>query len=737
MSHTPPNTKPTPRRFAAWRFVFAPFRRLYRWYSHQPRALRLGLAITLLAAAISGGVYARYHLKKRADVQAVASAWRDFDTAARQADIPAMHTALDRVAAANPSDPLPARYRAMLDSGTAADDAPEMAVVLLADHVRNDRLAEAAREAKKVLTKYPKDWQSLCCQAHYALQMDRNPTEAQGFLARLPSPEDPEGRVTIGGVLYALRLSDALGRDASTLRRVILRRLVPVTRSAAASTAPPGAKAQLVTLYLEPFSDSTALTELADFWAAADKLAEEAVTDAAEQNDIATLIRMAELGPRTRAALAALRENDPTRVTPERYALLRKAIDDRTQRAWQAVREKAPQRPESYRGLAFAALEANNPAQATRNLLDGLAACGDRPELLELLVLVITRFGTDESVQQLADAIWNGAAEARTDVNKWCLAAEVALALNRADAALLACRNARQLVPKHPWACATEARLLTRAGKFLEARESLALLGDEILATNPILARLHARILVGSGLWVLRDDAFKKLTESPARSRNPAADPAVYFLLGVLDAPANADRAAWVAAQAELLLANDPNAPLIGRIKVDALYRLAELSARSNPKDPALPPVWDSARVTAALRAIGQLAPNDRVNPDIMAATAALELKGSANPVAALRTAGALLSSEASLTPAQLEVLGAVLIANDRTADAIRVLQIAVDSPRPSAGSLVALAVALHKNRQPIEAQAALATAETIAERSDREQAELITAKLLLKRDKP
>jgi hypothetical protein len=112
-------------------------------------------------------------------------------------------------------------------------------------------------------------------------------------------------------------------------------------------------------------------------------------------------------------------------------------------------------------------------------------------------------------------------------------------------------------------------------------------------------------------------------------------------------------------------------------------------------------------------------------------------LKGQRNAAAAFRTINALQAVEGSLSAPQLEVLGAVLTANNRAADAIRVLERAEKSPQASAGLRVALALAYHKNNQPGDRDGAIERAENTPTRSPREQAELIAAKLLFQRENP
>jgi Flp pilus assembly protein TadD len=173
-------------------------------------------------------------------------------------------------------------------------------------------------------------------------------------------------------------------------------------------------------------------------------------------------------------------------------------------------------------------------------------------------------------------------------------------------------------------------------------------------------------------------------------------------------------------------------------VRAEALYRLADLSATHHPKGDGRPPVWDGDRVAAALRAFDQLPLAERVQSDVIAAVAVLQLKGEGNAGAALRTIDPLVAHEASLNAAQLEALGVVLTANDRGADAVRVLSRARQLSRPpSVGCLVALARAFHKNRQRDEAERTLRDAEFAPGRSDREQAELVATKLLFQREKP
>ena len=732
----PSHPSPRPATRSRLRFVAAPFFRLRRWFGYQPLALRVGLVAVLVAGVTVGGVYARSVLKKRETAREVAAAWGAFREAQLKADADAMRAALDRVQAAAPDDAAAARVRSVLDRGEADPDTPDLALFLLKSHLRAGRLPEAAREAEKVLAKVPGHWQARCTTALYALAIQRDPARAEQLLDLLPDPEDPGAHVGLGEVLYALSLFDAVGRDSAPLRRMIVRRVAPLTRSGAAANATPAEKSQLVACYLTPFADPGSLGELAPFWAAADKLAEDAVSEAAAAGDLAVLTRMGQLGPRMRGALVVLRRHDPTRLPDERFAPLLRAIDDRTRRAWQSVRDKAPDQSPAYLGLAQLALAGGDVAAAVRELLDGLRACGERSELLAALLEIADRTATPEAVQPLAESLRESAEATKTDPVKWRLAATAQVMIGRADLALDACAKARTLQPDHPWAYATEAHLRARAGDFPKAREALAPLGDAV-RTSPELARLHACVLVGAGQWAACDEEFRKLLDAQARAKPKTFAPAVAFLAGVLDAPPDAERAAWVAGKADQVLSEDSAAPLAARVRAEAHFRLADLSAAPHPKGEGRPPVWDFSRVTAALRAHAALPVSERVEADVIAAVAVLHLKGEGNAGAALRAAEPLLPLEAELGPRHLEALGAALAANGRPAEAVRVLSRAAKMPRPSVGCLVALALAYHANSQPAEARAALAAAASAPDRTGREQAELVAAKLLFQREMP
>lgn len=713
-------------------------RRLGWWFAHQPRAIQIGLAVVVLAALAAGTYYGQTYVQKRKTAREVAAAWGEYNTAARKSNLEGLQEALHRVLAANPADPTATRYKAMLDRGEADPDAHDLAVVLLHHHLKNQRLPEAAREAEKVLAHNPKDWQARCAVADYALNVRKDRALAEHHLAQLPDPEDPAANTFAVGLHYAIQLSNSLSRDATSLRRLIVRRLVPGMRSASATTAPAATKCMLIECYLAGFADPSSWSELAESWAAADRLADSAVTEAIAAGEVPLLMRLAQLGPRMRAALAVLRENDPARLPDDRFQPLVKAVDERTRRAWLVVREKSPEQVEAYVGLANLAFLENNPNGALAQVMDGLAACGNRIELLELQLRLVALFGDNDNLVKLANSYRRAALDAKTDPMKWCLVANIWMILDRRDYALEACDQALAIQRDHPLACQIAALILVQSGKpiqIIQARDLLSRLGETALRTNPALASLNARVLIESGLGVLIEDEFNKVMETQSRLKPKTSAPAVGFLLGVFNAPPDRERAEWVAARSARVAAGDSQAPAARLLRFEALYRLAELSVTADPRGGL--PLWDSGRLAAVLQGFEELTLAERAEPAVAAMLAAIQLKGQGNAAAALRTISALHAMEGSLGAAQLEVLGAVLIATDRTADGQRVLERAEKLPRPTAGLRVALALAYHKNKQPGDRDAAIQRAENTPTRSPREQAELIAAKLLFQRENP
>jgi len=408
-------------------------------------------------------------------------------------------------------------------------------------------------------------------------------------------------------------------------------------------------------------------------------------------------------------------------------------VNDRTRRAWQAVREKEPTRHEAYLGLARIAAAERNIGAAAEALRQGLLACGGKIELLDPFVRLLSEVGGAAEALRVA---WNEAGAAKTDPVKWCLAAHAALAAGHRDAALLACRHAREAVPNHPWACQTEARLLLENAQAGAARELLLKLGEQALRNDPLTARLYARAMVEDGLSALRDGTLDELVAA-ATGKQPTPLVPVAFLRGVMDARnLDTERTAWLAARAQKLLVDWPDSPLARRVMADALYRQSELSE----------PPWEIESARAALRAYQGLPAAEQAEPAVAAPVVALYLKALKDTGAAIRAAAPMRDPAVGplLTPSQVETLAAVLTADGKPAEAVAVLgRVCVPPPTGqtipggTAGCWVQLARALHATRQHGPARAAIDMVLNIPDRSAREQAEWVETKLLFQREAP
>jgi tetratricopeptide (TPR) repeat protein len=733
MSVPPPAVPLHPGPLRRWaRAAAVPFTRFGRWFVHQPRAVQVTLVAVVLGGLAVGGYYATVYVQRRTVEREAAAGWRAFDEAARKTDLDGMKAALDRVLAAAPDDPLARRRRAALDAGSADPDDPDLALVLLNFHLQHNHLPEAAREAEKVLTKFPKHWTAHCALAHHALVVRKDPQAAEQYLTALPDPEDPAAMLDPGGLLYALALYQVVGHDPGPLRNLIVRRLLPLLRGAAAAGAPAATKVQLLECYLVPFTDpSPSLAELGSYWPVVARLADAALDEATAAGDAGTLIRLGLVGERLRVALAVLQKGGL--VPDDRREPLAKELDGRTKRTWQAAREKDPTRFEPYLAQAETAWREGNAAETERVLIEGLAACGTNNPLVEFLIRVQVHSDNPTADPRVALRNARSAAEASpNDPRLWLLVALAAQASRDRLAALEACAKVRQLVPNHPHACALEAQLWLEAGYPDRALGSLRALGEAALRTEPVLAFLHAQALIGDGLDSLCEQELDAIARTPS-DRYPVLVRVAAVLRGALVArPKVLDRTAtvagWVAAKAGALLAIWPADVPLRRIRADGLYRQAEFGT----------PLWNPEVVSDAIREYGLLPLTGRVDLVVAARLANLYLKGRNDPDAAFHVAAPLRAAEPdpALTPEQLEALGAVYVATGRPADALRVLVRAVNVRGATAGCWVQLALAYHANRQPAEARAVIDHVLNL-ERSPREHAEWAAAKRMIYQENP
>ena len=560
-------------------------------------------------------------------------------------------------------------------------------------HGLKGRYDEMAREAEKVRLTHPKDWRAICAQAHYAWAKGDRPA-ALARLSELPGPEDKAARVDLNGLIYSLQLFAQAGRDNGPLRDLIVRRILPILKGGSAGSAPPAVKSHLVECYLEPFADPENLEVLGGYWADASRLAEQAVASAVEAGDAPALAQLGRLGPKMAAALATLRG----RLPAERFAALQKEIDERTGRAWEALRTADPKRMESYRGLAALAFAANRPDDADKRLREGLAACGDRVELLQDEAQLLQRCGRADLA---SDRTWAAAQKAPADLGKWLAAAEAAAAAGRPARVFDACEAARAPRPGPAPRRPARGRLpprQRRAGKGAAASGRGRV--PQAAAAGPGVRPPQARALVA--MRSLAADDFLAEIDAAVAARRAAPAAKLAALQGMfLVRPPDPARDGRIAAEARALTRTAPDDPNVPNALLLAALALAR---RADWEEPPL----QRATVRAALQAYDALAAGPKQAPAALAAVARLQLLGLDDPLSAARTAEPLLASptNTALTPDVMEVLGSVLLRTKKAKQAVSVLEEAVRRPNCAVRLLDGPGAGVPRRRPPRRRQA-------------------------------
>jgi tetratricopeptide (TPR) repeat protein len=613
-----------------------------------PRAVLLGGGVVALLGLAVAGYYFRIYSQSRAREEAAATAWRSFDDAASRADQAGMCAAVERLIELRPDDPVALARRESLRTGSADPNDVQLATALVSLHLERDRLPDAAREARKVLAHDPKHWRSLCVLSHHAIRFNHDVAEARRWLDALPDPTDPVTPLDSGGLLHALQLSKQLDRDPSSLRRAIVMRVLPFLRGGAVEFVQPLGKAQLIECYLESFADRSMLTELLDHWGEVSRLMHSAITRAENTGDAIVLVQLAQLGHRLREALRQFHEHDLVPV--ERFTVLARDLNDQTRRAWLAVHAREPGRVEPYSGLAVLAVAGGDYRQAVERLLAGMAACGERPELIELL----SRLAAATGNAKVAVTLTRTAAEKDpTDPLKWCRAAEAALSAGQHDLALAACEMSRRLAPDNLWACRIQASVWLETRKADQAIELFSSLGEGTLRADAGLLRLAIRALVETGDVTTAEAVADEAENS---ERHTSSRLSVAAVRGLLDAARNHDLAARAAARSIRLVTHWCDDSHAWRLLADAHYRLAELS----------PTPWPADVARTALDAYARLPKADRSRPDVVAAVATLQLRALKDAKAARKTLAPLRDSAILplLKPHQRELLAAAELAS-------------------------------------------------------------------------
>lgn len=681
------------------RWLSTPFRIVGRQYYYAPRPLRWFIIIVLVAGGIVGGASMYYFYGRHIMAVESSAGWLDYSAARDKGDMDGMKAGLDRAIRANPNDTLAARKRHDLEIEEADPDDTELAIVLVNHHMRANRLHEMYREASKVRLHFPKDWRSICIQAHYDWH-NKGPAAARARLEELPSPEDPAARIDVGGLLYSLQLFENMGQDAAALRGLIVRRLLPILRGGGAATASPGVKINLVECYLEPFNDTANWEILSNYWSDASKLSDLALEAALDDQDVALSVRIGKLAPKMFAALQAIRTRKNANLSEEHFLLLRKQIEDRTRKAWTMVLEKEPTRVEAHLGLIDLAFATGDSKGVVDGINAGLNACGERTELLLPFALVGLKLNqTNPVMQRVLAAARNNPG----DISKWLLAAKVAKDVKETRLAHEALETARKIDPKNPEVAILLADWHLEQGKPADA---IGVLGAEAFKTrlqqDPQFVRRYAQTL--TAMYTDPFDYLKQVDAAAVAARRQALPLLLAGLEGVYVAkPPRAERDAMVAKYANDLILKDPKSPQAVPARLlaaKAMERYAEY----------LTPPWPREAAAAALREFDQLPAEYKQSTQIRLSIAKLQLKGLKDPTLAAITAAPAIDAwrNGGLTPSELEIVGLILLAKKERHEALKVLEYAVQQPNAPAACWIALALARHALGQRDAARAAL-----------------------------
>ena len=264
-------------------------------------------------------------------------------------------------------------------------------------------------------------------------------------------------------------------------------------RGETADTGPPLQKVQFIECYLEPFGDQSSLAELAAHWGFASRLADDATRVAESKGDVVALVHLGRLAPQFYAALERLREH--RHVSEVQFRMLAKELDVRTRRSWLAVRAREPARSEPYAGIAVLAVRAGDYRQAVATLLEGLAACGDRPELLDLLTRLATATGNANAALSIT---WTAARRIRPIRRSGVSRRQRHSRQASVKSTVCVPKGTCERTETHVGLSDSGSRVVRkrRARKALELLESF---GESVVRGDPRLVRLAVRALSRPG----------------------------------------------------------------------------------------------------------------------------------------------------------------------------------------------------------------------------------------------
>ncbi len=710
-------------RLLKLRMLWAGPGHIFRWVAASPLWLKLLLGLCLAASIGAAGYYVLHKRVQNRVQRQMMDGWKRFDDAVRQGDKDKMKLALDDILIITPTDELAKQRRATLETGEAARNDPAMILWAMRTNLREKKFPEALREADKWLAREPHDWMAHLVKVAAALS-NGDPVTAAKELDALPDPSHPKANLDSTGLLYASQLFRALERDPTVLRNFAQNRVLPFLRTPAAHSRPAQEKIGLIECYLmafEPTPDKAQPAVLPEAWSSVTKLADAAADEATERLDVPALQRVGRLVTPLLIALDIFHKHN--QITAEQFTDFQREIEDRTRRVWQLVRQKEPQSAEAYRSLALSYNRTKDYGKVREQIVQGLEACPDDPELMQLFSRVLQIDGRAwEAWQEMSlrakqhpdQPVW------------WLMAIDAAVAANRRDLALEACQEMRKVSPTNRLVTRVEARLWLDAGNAHQAAQLLNTLNLAELARDPEAVQLYVRALADAGLEVQIEPLLEVVEKAADQYNTP--QPIVGALRGWMDAKPDLARATKIVARLTALERRWPDLTEMYRIRAEVLFRIAELST----------PSWDSVKVAAAVQACERFrakVPTDRDNATLLMM---LRCYGENNPEQAYRDAEPLRTAESDplLTVQHLEQLGMVYRLNKKLPDAIRLLQRATRSNSATAGCFTQLALAYHANGQKVEARQNLELAR-VRPRSAREQVDYRIAAQTLQRETP
>ncbi len=676
--------------------------RVYYGVRSLPLAVRLAAIAVVLPAIGFAGYLAFQKYEDRARNRAVIAEWQQFDKAAQKGAEPSeLQVILTKILEIQPTEPNALARRDALDCGSSDIADQSMVVLLMRGHISAGRTGDAAREAAKRHAIEPRDWFANCVLAHDALLRGHR-ENATRHLTALGNPDAHDLGIEPGGLRYGIEILRMAGRDISPVRAFLVKRVLPVMRSENIAKLPPRSLAQFVHCYAETLLADELSPGLAEYWAPAARLAERALSGAIETDDRVAAEQVGELGPRLADGLNRLRA--AKQIVDDQKNELAAENEERTVRAWRFVLQKQPKSSSAYTGLALSAARSNQPEEIRERIAQGLEICGDDPQLLSLhLRVCIAENRPNEAVERCFAA----AERKPADLASWLLAADAALAARQRDKALVACRNACDIAPNKLLVARVEARMWCEAGFPNEAWKVISIYPQADVARDPIALRYYTRAAIELG-----EEAKFATIQTLANETNDPTLP-LAIAQGLADAPDDAERLSRTAKLASAILDRWPNTKDAAKIRANVLVRKLELG----------PTPWDRKVVDDAVKACEFALAAEPQESTIMGHLAWLKLRGQDDAAAAIRIIAPLRTNPNRLTVEQIEIVGAVLLANRQPEEATRILELGMQRSERRAGTLVQLANAYRIIGRVSEAEATLAAVaaipQTARERSD------------------